>query len=281
MEMLKLKIDLRELTNQQRIKPLTPGGTISLFAEARDGYNLDGIHETSSEIFRLQVVTPQELLTLMERRELGLRTRLEQTVTETQGLRDQLVRFRADRFEIPEPTAPSEAGGTAGQSTNAQDNADQIKRRELQIIRLRVQQSGLQASKTSEELLGIAESLDDLLLEMVNNRVDSPDRQERLGQGVRDPIRSVVSGPMESLQRQIREIESTVETPSQALQNTELAIKTTDQVLLELTAVLEKMLDLESYNELLDLVRGLIQDQEKLKEDTQQERKERVKNLFN
>jgi hypothetical protein len=40
------------------------------------------------------------------------------------------------------------------------------------------------------------------------------------------------------------------------------------------------MLDLESYNELLDLVRGLIQDQQKIKDDTQTERKNRVKDLF-
>ena len=50
---------------------------------------------------------------------------------------------------------------------------------------------------------------------------------------------------------------------------------------MELAAVLEKMLYLESYNEILDLVRGLIEEQEKLKEDTQKERKKAVLDLFN
>ncbi len=269
-------IDLRELTNNGTIEPLRPGDAISVYAEARDGYDLQGKHQTTSEIFRLEVVTPAELLALLERRELGLRTRLEQTVTETQGLRDQLARFRVDGFVIP--------SGGGEQSTSLQDaeaNAEDPERmRQLQVIRLRVQQAGLQASKTAEELNGIAESLDDLLQEMVNNRIDSRDRQERLGSGVRDPIRTIVEVSMTRLKDQIDAIEQSVEEPETAVKQTETAIQTVDQVLLELSAVLEKMLDLESYNEILDLVRGLIDDQEKLREDTQEERKRRVKRLF-
>ena len=122
--------------------------------------------------------------------------------------------------------------------------------------------------------------MDDLLLEMVNNRVDSKDRQERLGTGVRDPLRRIVDLSMEELKNQISSIEQSVEEPELAMERTAAAIETADQVLLELSAVLEKMLDLESYNELLDLVRGLISDQQQLKEDTQTERRNRVKDLF-
>ena len=44
-------------------------------------------------------------------------------------------------------------------------------------------------------------------------------------------------------------------------------------VLSELEAVLTKMQDLETYNELLDIVRDLLKDQGKLIDRTQQERK--------
>lgn len=263
-------IDLRELTNQGTLPALQPGSAISVYAEVADGFNLDSKHLTTSEIFRLQVVTPEELLTLLERRELGLRTRLEQTVNETQGLRDQLVRFRVEGFEVGSPDDPSATT----------EDIEQSRLRELQIIRLRVQQSGLQAAKTAEELTGIAESLDDILQEMVNNRVDSKDRQERLGSGVRDPLRQIADVSMEQLKDQIKLVEQAVQQAQLADERNEDAIKMVDQVLLDLTAVLEKMLDLESYNELLDLVRGLIQDQESLKKETQEERKRRVRSLF-
>ncbi|MEO1528902.1 MAG: polyketide synthase [Planctomycetota bacterium] len=258
-------VDLRELTNDGKLAPIAPGSTINVFAEAMDGYDLDGEHRTVSERIQLRVVTAAELLRLMEKRELGLRTRLEQTLSEMSGLRDQLARFRADRFEI---TVPED------------EDAEAARRRELQILRLRVQQSFLQANKTSEELTGIAESLDDLLQEMVNNRVDSPDRRERLGSGVRDPLRRVVEDLMSRLQEQITAIENAVDTPPQAVAETESAIETADEVVLALTAVLEKMLYLESYNEILDLVRGLIEEQDKLKADTQKERKKAVLDLF-
>ncbi|MEO1617730.1 MAG: polyketide synthase [Planctomycetota bacterium] len=262
-----LVMDLRQLTNDGVIEELRPGDVVQVYAEAEDGFDLDGaMHVTSSEIFRLQVVSAEELLALLERRELGLRTRLEQTVTETQGLRDQLAKFQAAGFDME--FAPGE------------EDTEQARSRQLQVLRLRVQQSSLQVSKTTEELTGIAESLDDLLQEMVNNRIDSTDRQERLGSGVRDPLRQIVSASMPKLKSQVEAIEASVSDPETATARTGNAIQTADQVLLELTAVLDKMLDLESYNELLDLVRGLIQDQEKLKEDTQQERKNRVKDLF-
>ncbi|MDM4014504.1 polyketide synthase [Roseiconus lacunae] len=265
------EIDLRELTNSEVIAPLEPGDSISVYAEAKDGFNLDGTHLTTSEIFRLQVVTPEELLTLLERRELGLRTRLEQTVTETQGLRDQLAKFKVEGFEFDTPTETDSEAGASG---------EQSRSRQLQILRLRIQQSGLQASKTSQELVGIAESLDDLLREMTNNRIDSKDRQERLGSGVRDPLRAVVDGSMQDLMAAIDAIELTADSPEKAANNTDKSIAAADKVLLELTAVLEKMLDLESYNELLDLVRGLIQDQEALQEETKEQRKNAIKSLF-
>jgi hypothetical protein len=44
-------------------------------------------------------------------------------------------------------------------------------------------------------------------------------------------------------------------------------------VLLKLEEVLARMQDLETYNELLEIVRDLLKDQEKLIERTQQERK--------
>lgn len=257
-------VDLRELVNGGTLSALEPGGAINVYAEAKDGYNLDGEHLTTSELFRLQIVTAEELLMLLERRELGLRTRLEQTVSETEGLKDQLARFVADRFSV------------SGDETEEQGG----RKRALQILRLRVQQSGLQASKTTQELTGIAESLDDILREMANNRVDSADRQERLGAGVRDPLRRIVSQSMKTLSDRIALIEQNVENAPEATRVSSLAVQDAEQVLLQLNEVLEKMLDLESYNEILDIVRGLIDDQEKLKADTKKERLKRVRNLF-
>ena len=256
-------LDLRELVAEGELTELKPGDVINVFGEASDYYDLGLEHVTRSDVFRLQVVTPDELLILLERRELGMRARLEQTIDETRSLRDtlDLLRRRGFESEVPNPTKEEVT-------------------RQNQVRRLRVQQSGLQASKTSEELSGIATALDDLIQEMVNNRVDSADRRERIGQGVRDPLRKIVAEPLKLLIGQISEIEENVANPSDASELTVQAVNSAEDVLLQLTAVLDKMIDLENYNEILDVVRGLIDDLDDLKEDTKAERKKSVLKMF-
>ena len=239
------------------------GAAISLFGEATDRYDLGSNHVTRSEVFRLQLVTPEQLLALLERRELALRARLEQTITEAANLRDTLDLLRR-RFESASDDELDESELT----------------REMQLRRLRAQQSGLQANKTTEELSGIAASLDDILREMVNNRVDSVDRRQRIGEGVRDPLKQIVEEPLADLKDQILQIEKSITEPAKAAEISVAAVQSAEEVLLRLSDVLDKMLDLESYNEILDMVRELIEDQENLLEETKDERKKRVLDLF-
>ncbi|MGI9469463.1 MAG: polyketide synthase [Rubripirellula sp.] len=255
-------LDLKELVDDGTLSELVPGTAINLIGEAMDGYNLGSEHVTRSEVFRLDIVTPEQLLALLERRELGLRARLEQTIDEMTSLRQTLDVLRRTGFEISE---------------NATE--DSIRRAE-QVRRLRAQQSGLQANKTSEELSGIALSLDDILLEMLNNRVDSVDRSERLANGVRDPINETVNGSLATLRTQINGIVGVVNDPEQGVARTAEAVNTAEEVILQLNAILEKMLDLETYNEVLDLVRQLMDDQSDLTDDTKEERKKQVLDLF-
>jgi hypothetical protein len=261
-------LDLRELVASGQLPELTAGGAVHLFGEATDAYDLGSNHVTRSEVFRLQVVSAEQLLALLERRELALRARLEQTISETRNLRDTLDLLRRG-FQSATDNEPDE---------NELDENERT--RELQLRRLRAQQSGLQASKTSEELSGIVASLDDILLEMVNNRVDSVDRRERIGEGVRDPLKQIVEEPLEELRDQILQIEQSIAEPTIAAEKSILAVESAEDVLLRLTTVLDKMLDLESYNEILDMVRELIEDQQKVLDDTQIERKKKVLDLF-
>ncbi len=129
---------------------------------------------------------------------------------------------------------------------------------------------------------------------MINNRIDSVDRRERLEQGVRTPLSRVVEEPFPRLGRQIVELERVLMSSSDPAANGNVppetaadmekavrqAVATNDEIVLQLSAVLEKMLDLESFNEILDLMRGLIDDQEGLLDETEDEQKNRVLDLF-
>ncbi|QEG42268.1 polyketide synthase [Roseimaritima ulvae] len=270
-------LDLRELTAAGRLTELLPGQAVNVFGEAADGYDLGGEHLSRSEVYRLEIVTADALLALLERRELALRARLEQTIDETRSLRDSLDLLRREGWTAD---VDSVAMQSAPEPDPANDDENDAADRQRQILRLRIQQAGLQASKTSEELSGLATSVDDLLAEMVNNRVDSVDRRKRLSEGVADPLRKVVDGSLDTLSQQITGMERRLDEPTVAREQTALAVQSADQVLLELTAVLEKMLDLESYNEILDLVRSLMEAQDGLIDDTETERNQRIRDLF-
>lgn len=298
-------LDLRELTAAGRLSPLMPGQTINVFAEATDGYDLGTPHLTRSEVLRLSVVTNEQLLALLERRELALRSRLEQTINDTQALRDSLDLLQREGWEAvqtltaaAETTAASPDEPTEGEAptgtgaplqapsdrTDADRASDQDEDRALQrarqVLLLRIQQAGLQAIKTGEEVGGLATSIDDLLEEMVNNRVDSVDRRQRLAAGVSQPLRTTRAGPVERSIYQIQQAAQSIDNSAQGQENIAVAVRTVDQVLRELTAVLEKMLDLESYNEILDLLRSLMETQDAIIEDTQEERDQRIRDLF-
>jgi hypothetical protein len=304
-----LTLDLRDLGEDQgsELAIPEPGGAVNLVGEVTDRYDLDGrVHRVTSQLFRLEIVTPENLLALLERRELALRSRLEQTIEETRQLRDSLSGLKPDLETLSpagvgseEPAAEEPTTEASLETTDAsleptgESEAEAGPERERQILRLRTQQIGLQATKTGEELEGIAASLDDLLEEMANNRIDSVDRSERIGGGVRDPLRAIVAGDLAKLKRQIAEIEAWVAGrpdtmaaedraggSASADADADSAVQTAEDVLLQLTAVLEKMLDLESFNEVLDMVRELIESQDGLIDETKKEQKRRVLDLF-
>ncbi len=58
------------------------------------------------------------------------------------------------------------------------------------------------------------------------------------------------------------------------------AVEQADAILLELDKVLQKILELETYNELMNIVRSLIEDQEELIEKTKKEQKQGALDLL-
>lgn len=271
-------IDVRDLTDQSKLPVPEPGAVFNIYGEARDGYSLGPPHLTRTDLLRLEVVTAEDLLAALERRELGLRSRLEQTISEMRNLRESLDLLRREGWPTT-PTGPAESSSTA--ITLVRQNANvTAQERPDQWLELKIQQAGLQTTKSAEELRGIATSIDDILMEMVNNRVDSPDRSERIASGVRDPLQMIVEGDLAELRQQIDGLIPLIDKPKAGRISAGGAVQAAERVLLALESVLEKMLDLESYNEVLDLVRGLIDQQGELIEATEEQRKKALQDLF-
>lgn len=269
-------IDFREqrsLGTGLEIKPLDK---LFLTIQATDKYDLaGGWHVGSGERYQLDVVTPDELLARLEVREIQLRRRFEQTLDELNQMRDSLLRVKSSLLPGSVAAEPAE---TDPDETKLTPEKEAERAAELRL--LRVQRALQQSQKSAQESLGIATGFADIREELINNRVDTPERKVRLQEQISEPLRAVVATEFPRLDTLLGGLEEKLrQSPPQSADAAPL-ISAADEVLAQanetieqLEAILKKMLNLESYNELVDLVRDLMRDQETLRNQTSQERK--------
>ena len=126
----------------------------------------------------------------------------------------------------------------------------------------------------------MAASFRDLREELIHNRVDTEDRKKRLQELISDPLQLIGETMFPELQRRLEVLEKTLLVDLTAKRydvqvgttEANAALQQANDVLAELEKILQHMLDLETFNELLDIVRQLMKDQEKLIDQTGKER---------
>ncbi len=273
-------IDFRQL-RQAGTQELHPQETLQLTIKATDKHDLDGVaHVGVNDRVQLTVVTPEELLKQLELRELGLRRRFEVVLEEMNQLRDSLVRVGASLGETDPAKARSGEPGGDG-SADAGLTPEQLAERTAELRLLRVQRAIQQSQKSSQEVRGVSDGFGEICEELINNRVDTEDKRQRLRDQISIPLASIVEKEFAKLDQKLAALETRLrETPPQDKEAREKlrteAMEVLDdsvQTIAALEAVLQKMLDLETFNEVLDLVRGLLDDQRVLTDRTQKERK--------
>ena len=269
-------IDFRKLRSEQGGLELKPKDMLFLMVQAADRFNLEGgPHLGASDRYQLDVVTPEDLLAMLEIRELGLRARFELTLGELGQLRDSLIRVKSSLGPVSAGADPEDlkAEDDSGQPLSKED----IARRAAELRLLRVQRGMQQSQKSAQEVLGISGGFNDIREELVNNRVDTPERKQRLKELIADPLAKIGTEEFGKLDQKLAALEKSLGgnvpvTPETATVADE-TLEQTNVTIAKLEAVLQQMLDLETYNELLDIVRDLIKDQEAVTDKTRQERK--------
>ena len=273
-------LDFREQRAADGRAELKPGEKINLSVRANDNYDLQGDPNIgSSSQFTLDVVTPTELLAGLERRELSLRQRYELIISEVQGMRDSLQLVLESATQV-ENTSTGSASAEPEDDDGNQLSPEEKKLREESLRLLRTQRAIVQSQKSTQESLGIAVSFDDIRLQLMNNRVDTEDHKNRLLQKISDPLRLICEVDFPALDTELIQLEVVIGGRTSQIDQAALALDRADVVLLKMTVVLDNMLELETYNELIDLIRSLIDDQEQISEKTQQERKKQVLDLL-
>ncbi len=280
-EKVESRLDLREQRNKDADLEIEPGSRITLTVRASDHFDLDGDPNIgSSSQYVLEVVTSDQLLSMLERRELALRQRFELIRDEVLAMRDSLERVRDDALGATDDAAGSEPEDTEDESGDTPLSPEEKEKRSRSLRLLRVQRAEVQSQKSSQETLGVATAFEDIRLELMNNRVDTEDRKRRLQEEIAIPLQIIASEGFPGLIEKLVELEKMVGDEAQEPAMAEETLQQTDQLLADMQLVLDRMLELETYNELIDLVRALISEQEALNEKTKKEQKKRALDLL-
>ena len=270
------RFDLAEADPQTR-RPrvaLKPGQKLTLAVKARDAYDLaDQPHIGGSQRFMLDVVTPSELRALLEKRELGLRHRFEAIYERMVGVRELL-----DRIDLA--AAAADADDIAGDDVAA-EAADAEGSRVRERDRARIGGAQQSTTQLSFETAGVAEGFDDIVAELINNRVDTEELKDRLEQGISEPLKEVSGELLPRFEERLAGLLQAYEADAASAAEPLAAAKSDADAALEaMKAVLDRMLELESYNELVELLRGIVTDQQQIKERTQQQQREKLRGLL-
>ena len=268
-------IDLDELGRAGLSLPEDDGSEISFVVKASDFFVL-GDSEPNvgvGEKFTFELVSADKLVRLLERQEVAQRRRLEQIFGEVSNVRSYLTRTR------------SEGSSSSGNVTNAEPGDPDAMETELRRQALRIvfaQRSEIQMQKSRQEIGGVANAFDNLRLQQVNNRIDAEDRKQRLNDDVVVPLRKIPGGSIEELLTIVAELETVLKQIDKGVGGesaeenagdlTERGLAQTDVVLAEIDAVLARLVKYETQNELLNLVRRLIKEQQDIQVKTRDKR---------
>lgn len=234
----------------------------------------------SGDRYQLDVVTPEQLLAMLERKELGLRRRLQQIIDELTEMRDLVSQLKqsAGNDELGEAPEDARNGESAPGSDEASSKTADQRAESLRL--LRAQRAIVQGDKSAQEVLGVAASFSDIREELINNRLDSKDREARIKEQISDPLQRIGKTMFPELNLLLQDVEKRLSESGDSDEAIGLAVEQADDILLELDKVLQQILELETYNELMNIVRSLIEDQDELIQKTEKKQKESALDLL-
>jgi hypothetical protein len=284
------------------------GDRVMVALKAADNCALpSGANIGQGERYQLDVVAPEQLLSMLEGRELMLRRQFEIIYQEMADTRDGLARIDFSSQGGQKPTddkagsepddssadksgsgaarkkpAGAEPGDQAGEEArpdeSPQERAQRLAKRALELRDVQVTRGLDNGDRSAHETLTVAESFDDIREEMVNNRVDTPELQTRLKDQIADPLRHISREMFPELRARLTQLRRVLDDPAAGRMQLKLALDQSDAILVEMKSVLDKMLELETFNEVVDTLRSIISEQEKLNQETLRRQKEELKN---
>jgi hypothetical protein len=215
---------------------LAQGDQLSLWAEATDFDDVSGPNLGKSSPARFRIVSREELLTELNRRQQEYRQDFERYLRRQEEL-------YSDLLSLSRPP-----GSTADRQERG--------RRFRQLAR--------QQRDQTSQVNAVAQRFEQVLSELRINRLSTPDVENRLGGGVVEPIRQLTRGQMPPAAELLDELSGRED--AQVLQQAESAQAAIRN---EMNAILARMLEWERFQEAVILLRDVLHMQENVGKETE------------
>jgi hypothetical protein len=163
----------------------------------------------------------------------------------------------------------------AAEESDGSQSQQAVSRRELRMVG--AMQNVMQ---TTQEVLGVAAAFDDLHAELVNNRIDNDELKGRLKYDIAEPLHVLGEVRLPLLDVRLQSAREVIDDPAEGKPRLARAVQLCDQILVEMQQILSRMLELESYNEVLSLLRDIIAEQEQLREKTKDRQREKLRGVL-
>lgn len=289
------------------------GTRCQLRAVATDRCDLPGgPNRGESPEWVFEVVSPEELRLRLEKREILLRQQLEQTIGELAQLREQIVRpteetgsqtgsERAKASEGPavkqaegETTEPAGARPAAGEKLDQESPSSRVDHNQPSVARL-VRRAIGQVDKSQNDVKAIHGGILQIRDEIVNNRLGATAWVDRLENRVIPWLVEASEGPLRQAAEELRKLQSayqpaapfpgaTGNLPPRSDPHLEQSLGRVATMIEEaiglLSAAQEAMLELEDFRRVVEMLREIVDAQEKLLEATRQEHRRMLRELL-
>lgn len=243
---------------------LKAGQKMTLTVFAVDGDNRNGPHEARGNEFVFEIVTDEELLSLLYGRELNQRRRLEQIISEVEKTREEL---KSRQTEIEQRSNKSDSNAN---KDNGEEVTDSIFRRTILASADRLL---LQTRKNGADIADMEGEFIEILLQLKNNRVATKTTIQRLQDRIVSPLHQISNTDFSNVDEILSQFKNSFLNNKNAANHLQDAILATDKTLRNLQNVLKEMQELVKLHAFIGKLKAMIEDQTKLKKSVEQKNK--------
>lgn len=245
---------------------LDVGQKLLLSVFALDGDNLNGPHESRGEQYAFQIVSDEELLSILYSKELNLRRRFEQIIRETEKLQEDLTAHRQKAVD---------ARQLRSQADMASETRRQLEQLETSIS-VCAERALHQIRKSAGETASVEESFGEILDELINNAVHTSQMVERLQALIVRPLHTINEIDYPAVDGALGLFRLANEQGSDPVPAIDESMALVSAMLQHMRAVLEEMEELVEFHEAVKDLKSILDDEEALSRETESLRKKKL-----